>query len=198
VATVSNGGSARRLSFRRSPILDRKYCRKKSSAGAEIRPGHSSKTASYNSGLTITDSSQIFHHLELTTMQHSPQEMIHDELSFRRWIRKECLIRLVTISTMLDNLFNIFNNVAPRYQWAELDLRFPTDDMFFRVATFEEFMQQGLSPQPPLKMKLKEAFMLLFTPLSTMTEYRKLQDANLTALDVQMLIYCILPSSYSC
>lgn len=91
---------------------------------------------------------------------------------------------------MLDNLFNIFNNVAPRFQWAELDLRFPSDDNYFRPANYDEYLQQGLLPQPPSKIKLKEAFMLLFAPLSSMTEFRKLQEASLTALDVQMLIYC--------
>ena len=36
---------------------------------------------------------QIFHYLEMQTVQHSPELIIKDEASFKRWVRTESSIR---------------------------------------------------------------------------------------------------------
>jgi hypothetical protein len=90
---------------------------------------------------------------------------------------------------MLDNAFGIFNNVSPRFQWAEIDLIFPSDDRFFAVANYDELMAQSLFPVS--KMKIKDAFLVLFSPPEKATEgLAFLRNGNLTALDMQMLIHC--------
>jgi len=90
---------------------------------------------------------------------------------------------------MLDNAFGIFNNVPPRFQWAEIDLTFPSDDIYFRTANYDELLATQRFPIP--KMKIKDAFMILFTPPEKAAERLKvLRDGNLTALDMQMLIHC--------
>lgn len=90
---------------------------------------------------------------------------------------------------MLDNAFGIFNNVSPRFQWAEIDLTFPSDDRFFEVANYEELMANSLFPVR--KMKIKDAFLVLFSPADKLEEgLAFLRSGNLTALDMQMLIHC--------
>ena len=89
---------------------------------------------------------------------------------------------------MLDNALGIFNNMSPRFQWAEIDLSFPSDDRFFKLANYD---QLSASQQFPVrKMKIKDAFLSLFTPPET-ADYnlRVLRDGHLTALDMQMLIH---------
>lgn len=90
---------------------------------------------------------------------------------------------------MLDHAFGIFNNVSPRFQWAEIDLPFPSDDRFFEVASYAELRAQSLYPIP--KMKVKDAYVVLFTPPeSAEQELNVLRTGNLTPLDMQMLIHC--------
>ena len=90
---------------------------------------------------------------------------------------------------MLDNAFGIFNNVSPRFQWAEIDLTFPSDDRYFGVATYDELMANSLFPIR--KMKIKDAFLVLFSPSDKVEEgLTFLRSGNLTALDMQMLIHC--------
>lgn len=91
---------------------------------------------------------------------------------------------------MLDNAFGIFNNVSPRIQWAELDLPFPSGDEYFRLASYEDMLSKNLRPHG--KMKIKDAFLLLFSlPQTANTDMAVLRRANLTALDMQMLIHFI-------
>jgi hypothetical protein len=93
---------------------------------------------------------------------------------------------------MLDHAFGIFNNVPPRFQWAELDLPFPSDDRYFKPANFVELQAQSLFPQP--KMKIKDAYLILFSPEETIEEdLNILRTGNLTPLDLQMLIHCTSP-----
>lgn len=90
---------------------------------------------------------------------------------------------------MLDNAFGIFNNVSPRFQWAEIDLTFPSDDRFFAIANYDELMAHSLFPVR--KMKIKDAFLVLFSPPEKAEEgLAFLRRGNLTALDMQMLIHC--------
>jgi hypothetical protein len=86
---------------------------------------------------------------------------------------------------MLDSAFGIFNNVPPRFQWAELDLCFPYDDKFFRLSSYEELL--STQQFPILRMKIKDAFLVLF---SQPDDLRRLREAGLSALDMQMLIHC--------
>ena len=91
---------------------------------------------------------------------------------------------------MLDNAFGIFNNFAPGFQWAELDLPFPCDEVFFKISTYEEMISRSLFPQR--KMKVKEGFLNLFSQPESADENRKaLRAGRLTALDMQMLIHCM-------
>lgn len=98
---------------------------------------------------------------------------------------------------MLDNTFGIFNNVAPRLQWAEIDLRFPSEEVYFKATSFEDYASKQLYPQPALRIKLKEAFMLLFAPQVGGPEFVALRNAALTPIDMQVLIYCPFSSPSS-
>jgi hypothetical protein len=90
---------------------------------------------------------------------------------------------------MLDSAFGIFNNVSPRFQWAEIDLTFPSDDRFFAVAKYDELVAHSLFPVG--KMKIKDAFLILFSlPDKAEEGLTFLRRGNLTALDMQMLIHC--------
>jgi hypothetical protein len=90
---------------------------------------------------------------------------------------------------MLDNAFGIFNNVSPRFQWAEIDLPFQSDDRFFHLANYDAMLASSLTPIR--KMKMKDAFLLLFSAPETENENLKvLRNGQLTALDMQMLIHC--------
>jgi len=130
----------------------------------------------------------LFHHWEFATLQHSPDFVIKDQQSFRSWIRKESMIRTATLSIMLDHAFGIFNNVPPRFQWSELDIVFPGDDDFFKTSNFTEMITKSLSPRP--KMKIKEAFMLLFSGPEIAEEHiNTLRLNGTTALDMQMLMH---------
>ncbi|TAQ83093.1 hypothetical protein B7494_g8583 [Chlorociboria aeruginascens] len=132
----------------------------------------------------------IYHALELQTLQHPPSFVINDEHTFKSWIRTESFIRTAGLAMMLDNAFGIFNNVAPRLQWAEIDLSFPSDDAFFRIANYEEFVAN--SRFLPRKIKIKEAFLLLFSsPETAGQDLRPFRTGNLTALDMQMLIHLL-------
>jgi hypothetical protein len=93
------------------------------------------------------------------------------------------------MAVMLDSAFGIFNNVSPRFQWAEIDLTFPSDDGYFAVANYEELMAHSLFPVR--KMKIKDAFLVLFSPPEKAEEgLTFLRRGKLTALDMQMLIHC--------
>ncbi len=99
---------------------------------------------------------------------------------------------------MLDSAFGIFNNLPPRFQWSEIDLPFPSDDEYFKIPNYEAMVAKHLFPQP--KMKLKDAFMVLFSnPESGKDNLEALRAGHLTALDMQMLIHCkhFLPISLS-
>ncbi|KAF8867283.1 hypothetical protein BDZ45DRAFT_638740 [Acephala macrosclerotiorum] len=130
----------------------------------------------------------IFHHLEVLTMQHSPDYEIKDQVSFKKWIRKESLIRTTTWAVMLDHAFGIFNNVPPRIQWAEIDLAFPSDDQFFMTANFDDMVAKSV--QPKRSMKIKDAFQRFFaSPASAEQDLGVLRQGALSALDMQMLIH---------
>lgn len=138
--------------------------------------------------------SQIFRHLELQTVQHSPIFEVKDQASFRAWIRKESYIRLITMALMCDNSFGIFHNSSPRFQWAELDVPFHSPDTFFRLANYDALLASNLKITPPTKLKVKDAFLLLFsTPETAEENLTTLRAATLTALDMQMLIHCADP-----
>ncbi|RDL41750.1 Zn2 DNA-binding protein [Venustampulla echinocandica] len=139
----------------------------------------------------------IFHHLELQAVQHSPTFQITDQQSFRSWIRKESYIRTVTLAVMLDHSFGIFNNVSPRFQWAELDLPFSSDDRYFSIANYAELRAQGLYPQ--LRMKIKDAFLILFSaPDRADEELNILRTSNLTPFDMQSLIHYLYTHVWKC
>lgn len=92
---------------------------------------------------------------------------------------------------MLDSAFGIFNNVSPRWQWAEVDLTFPTSDVYFDLANFNELLTMQKYPVP--KMKIKDAFLILFsTPDSEGRNLQILRDGDLSPLDMQMMIHCTL------
>ncbi|KAJ5047458.1 uncharacterized protein L3040_003285 [Drepanopeziza brunnea f. sp. 'multigermtubi'] len=129
---------------------------------------------------------QIFHHLEVLTMQHSPTDEIKDQASFGAWIRKESFIRTGTIAVMLDHAFGIFNNVSPCFQWAELDLPFPSDERFFELSSFEEMVAKS-AEIPRYGIKLKDAFLVLFSPEGAESELNALR--NLKFGDAQMLMH---------
>lgn len=102
--------------------------------------------------------------------------------------------RTATFSIMLDHAFGIFNNVPPRFQWSELDVPFPSDDEFFETTNFDDMVAQAINPKSSLKMK--DAFLVLFAPLETAnTDLNFLRHGNMTALNMQMLMHCELPSS---
>jgi hypothetical protein len=89
---------------------------------------------------------------------------------------------------MLDNAFGIFNNVSPRFQWAEIDLPFQSDDNFFRLPNYDAMLAS--SAKPIQRMKMRDAFLLLFSPPETADEnLTVLRSGMLTALDMQMLIH---------
>ena len=94
------------------------------------------------------------------------------------------------MTLMLDNVFGIFNNVPPRINWAELELPFPSADRYFQIANYEEATATRLFPAQ--KMKIEEAFLILFLPPEASKEKLKvLRDGSLTALDMQLLIHCM-------
>jgi hypothetical protein len=94
---------------------------------------------------------------------------------------------------MLDIAFGIFNNVSPRFQWAEIDLPFPSADIYFRTTNYNELVATQRFPVP--KMKIKDAFLILFSPPDlTNQNLQPLREGNLSALDMQMLIHCTLTS----
>lgn len=126
--------------------------------------------------------------MELNIVQHSPGFVIKDQSSFRDWIRKESYIRTATVMMMLDNAFAIFNNLTPRLQWAEIDLPFPSNEGYFKAAKFEDLKDHAGFPIS--KIKIKDAFLLLFSPMENAKEdLMPLCNRNLTALDMQMLIH---------
>ncbi|KAF4624958.1 hypothetical protein G7Y89_g13210 [Cudoniella acicularis] len=140
---------------------------------------------------------RIFHHLELQTVQHSPAYQVKDQQSFSTWIRKESFIRLATLATMLDHAFGIFNNVSPRFQWAEIDLPFPSDDRYFNAKNYDDLVAQSLYPQN--KMKIKDAYLVLFAPAERAQEdLQILRSGNLTPLDMQMLIHYLYTHVWKC
>ena len=100
------------------------------------------------------------------------------------------LSSMAGLAIMLDNAFGIFNNVLPRFQWAEINLSFPSDDKYFKTANYEELI--AYSPFPQRKMKVKDAFLCLFSPPDRSEDsLRTLILNNPTALDMQMLIHCL-------
>jgi hypothetical protein len=98
----------------------------------------------------------------------------------------------MTMALMLDNSFGIFHNVTPRFQWAELDVPFQSDDRFFCLASYDAMLTSKLAPVP--RMKIKDAFLLLFSPPETRErDLEILRQGQLNALDMQMLIHCMSP-----
>lgn len=96
----------------------------------------------------------------------------------------------IAMALMIDIVFGIFNNVPHRINWAELDLPFPSDDRYFKIANYEEMTATQLFPDR--KMKIEEAFLILFLPTEASKEKIKvLRDGCLTALDMQLLIHCM-------
>jgi hypothetical protein len=94
------------------------------------------------------------------------------------------------MTLLLDSVFRIFNNVPPRINWAELDLPFPSDDRSFGLATYDELIATRVFPVR--KMKIEEAFLILFLPPEASKEKLKvLRDGSLTPLDMQLLIHCM-------
>lgn len=91
---------------------------------------------------------------------------------------------------MLDNSFGIFNNVPPRFQWAEIDLAFPSNDDYFDSASLEEAAANTRIPTG--KIKIKDAFLLLFSPEDS-GDLKQLDESGLSALDMQMLIHSMPP-----
>jgi hypothetical protein len=99
----------------------------------------------------------------------------------------------MTMALMLDNSFGIFHNVTPRFQWAELDVPFQSDDRFFCLASYDAMLTSKLAPVP--RMKIKDAFLLLFSPPETRErDLEILRQGQLNALDMQMLIHCTSPT----
>jgi hypothetical protein len=91
---------------------------------------------------------------------------------------------------MLDHAFGMFNNVPTVFQWAEIDLPFPSDDHFFKIADYDEMIAQKAHPKR--SMKIKDAFMRLFaSPASAEQDLAILRQGALSALDMQMLIHCL-------
>jgi hypothetical protein len=89
----------------------------------------------------------------------------------------------------LDNSFGIIHNVTPRFQWAELDVPFQSDDRFFRLANYDAMLASNLTPVR--RIKIKDAFLLLFGEGERAEgDLGALRAAGLTALDMQMLIHC--------
>ncbi|KAJ8069677.1 hypothetical protein OCU04_000105 [Sclerotinia nivalis] len=132
----------------------------------------------------------IYRFLELNTVQHPPGFVIKDQDSFRDWIRKESYIRTASIMMMLDNAFAIFNNLTPRLQWAEIDLPFPSNDQYFKAAKYDDLGNHSGFPIP--KIKIKDAFFLLYSRMETAEEDPlPLCNCNLTAQDMQMLIHIL-------
>lgn len=91
---------------------------------------------------------------------------------------------------MLDHAFGIFNNVPPRIQWAEIDLTFPSDDIFFKTASFDDMVAKSV--QPKRRMKIKDAVQRLLAPPASAEHIGVLRQEGLSALDMQMLIHCLL------
>ncbi|ESZ95330.1 hypothetical protein SBOR_4264 [Sclerotinia borealis F-4128] len=132
----------------------------------------------------------IYRSLELNVVQHSPGVVIKDQYSFRDWIRTESYIRTASVMMMLDNAFAIFNNLTPRLQWAEIDLAFPGNDEYFKAATYDDLGNHSGFPIPTIK--IKDAFLLLFSPMETADkDLMPLCNRNITALDMQMLIHIL-------
>jgi hypothetical protein len=121
----------------------------------------------------------------MQTVQHPPNFLITDQLTFRAWVLKESYVRTATLAIMLDNAFGIFNNVSPRFQWAEIDLSFPSDERYFQLANYEEMVSFHLHPVQ--KVKIKDTFLMLFD--GEEDTVRRLREGGLSALDMQMLIH---------
>ncbi|QSZ35309.1 hypothetical protein DSL72_008178 [Monilinia vaccinii-corymbosi] len=130
----------------------------------------------------------IYRHLGLQVVQHPPGFVIKDQQSFREYIQKESYIRTATIMMMLDRSFAIFNNIVPRIQWSEIDLPFPSNDEYFKAASYD-----GLgchAGYPVSKIKIKDAFLLLFSRMETAEEdLMPLRNGNITAMDMQIIIH---------
>jgi hypothetical protein len=101
---------------------------------------------------------------------------------------------MVALATMLDNAFGIFNNASPRFQWADIDFAFPSGDRYFKIATYEELI--ATLSFPTRRMKVKDAFLILFLPPET-SKLGALRDDNLSALDMHMLMHCTFCSAFS-
>lgn len=192
MAAISAGRSTRRLSNDCAPILDRRSYNTNASPAAKILPTYSC-TSPIRQLLSSLIAYQIFRHLELPTVQHPATFEVKDQASFSAWIRRESFIRLMTMALMLDTNFGIFHNTSPRFQWAELDVPFHSPDTFFCLANYDALLASNLQITPTTKLKIKDAFLLLFSPPETAEEnLRVLRAAALTALDMQMLIHCSL------
>ncbi|KAI9650259.1 hypothetical protein NHQ30_000272 [Ciborinia camelliae] len=127
--------------------------------------------------------------LELHRVQHSLGFIIKDQDTFRDWIRKESYIRTVNAMMKLDHVHAIFNNLPTRFQWAEIDLPFPSNDEYFKAAKHEDLRSH--SGFPIAKMKIKDSFLLLYSPMETAEQDLMPLCNNLTAFDMHMLIYIL-------
>lgn len=109
--------------------------------------------------------------------------------STRIYLSLANLASTVTIATMLDNAFGIFNNVVPRFQWAEIDLTFPSDDRYFKLTSYDQMLATRQFPQR--KVKIKDAFLVLFSPPEVGDKnLTVLRQGYLSALDMQILMHC--------
>ncbi|RFU26772.1 hypothetical protein B7463_g9560, partial [Scytalidium lignicola] len=98
--------------------------------------------------------------LKMTVVHHEPDFIIVDQASFQNWVRRESLLRTMNIMMMLDNAFVIFNNMPNRIEWAEIDLQFPCEALYFEISDYDELLRTQLFPQQ--KPKVREAFQQLF------------------------------------
>jgi hypothetical protein len=90
---------------------------------------------------------------------------------------------------MLDRAFGIFNNVPPHFQWAEIDLSFPSDDRCFKFSNYDEMVAHSFFPIRGIK--IKDAFLFLFSSGGKAEEgLQFLRSGNLTPLDLQVLMHC--------
>jgi hypothetical protein len=137
---------------------------------------------------------QIMRHLEMQVAQHPPSPIINSPSTFSAWILRESYIRTAALSTILDNAFGVFNNVSPRFQWSEIDLPFPSADIYFKTANYSEMIAMQAFPVP--RMKIREAFLVLFTTSVGGEHLRPLREGNMTATDMQILVHCMHPPCF--
>jgi hypothetical protein len=94
--------------------------------------------------------------------QHEQYVNITDQTTFAAWVRQEGRVRLFNIMLAFDAAMAIFNNVPPRITFSELDLMLPCEQVFWETTCHDDLITHGVMPRP--RMKLLDAFQMLFTP----------------------------------